>query len=159
MHAKEKARVAAGFLVRSAVGLSWVDRLPATATTTAATAATAAIATATAATAAVATATAARTTATTTGAGTILRFVDAQRTPAHGVAVQRLDRTGRIILRHFDEAEAARTTGITVNRQRHRLDGTMLREQRTNRRLVCRKRQIAYINFRHLWKHSLVTHT
>jgi hypothetical protein len=35
----------------------------------------------------------------------------------------------------------------------------MLREQRTNRRLVCRKRQIAYINFRHLWKHSLVTHT
>jgi hypothetical protein len=31
----------------------------------------------------------------------------------------------------------------------------VLREQGTDRRLVCRKRQVAYVNFRHLWKHSL----
>ena len=98
-------------------------------------------------------------TTTATGAGTILSLVHTQRATAHRVAVQGLDRTSRIFLRHFDKAETARTTGITIDRQGHRLNRTVLREQGANRCLVCRERQVAYINFRHLWKHSLINQT
>jgi hypothetical protein len=30
----------------------------------------------------------------------------------------------------------------------------VLSEQRTDRSLICRERQVTNINFRHLWKHS-----
>jgi hypothetical protein len=127
--------------------------LPATAATTAATAATAAIATATAAAAAEAT----RTSTTATGAGTILRFVYAQRATAHRVAVQSLNGASCVILTHFDEAETTRTTRITVDRKSDRSHLTVLCKQRADSRFVSGKRQIAYVNFCHLWKHSLTT--
>lgn len=115
---KKKARVSTGLF---RYDLSYDGLLPATAAAVAAaeaaaTAATAAIATATAAAAAAEATAAARTSATATGAGTILRFIDAQRTTTHGIAVQRLDCAGRIFLRHFDKAETARTTRITIDR-------------------------------------------
>lgn len=122
-------------------------------------AATAAVAAAESTAAATTAETAARTTAAATGAGTILSLVHTQRATAHRVAVQGLDRASRVILRHFDEAETAGTTGVTIDRQRNRLNRTVLREQGANRCLVCRKRQVAYINFRHLWKHSLINQT
>ena len=129
-------------------------------TAAAATAAiTAAVAAAESTAAATTAETAARTTAAATGAGTILSLVHTQRATAHRVAVQGLDRASRVILRHFDEAETAGTTGVTIDRQRNRLNRTVLREQGANRCLVCRKRQVAYINFRHLWKHSLINQT
>ena len=129
----------------------------ATAAVAAATTAAAAIATATAATAAIAAATAA---ARTTRAGTILRLVDAQRTTPHGIAVQRLDRPGRIGLGHFNETEAARAARFAVDRQRHGLYRAVLGEQVPNRGFVSRERQIAYVDFRHLLEHQMKnTHT
>jgi len=58
--------------------------------------------------------------------GTILGFVHAQRTTLHRIAVERLDRSRGIFLRHFDEAEATGTTRFTIHRQRNRFDGAML---------------------------------
>jgi hypothetical protein len=114
---------------------------------------TVAAATAAAAEAATRTTTAAaRTTATTAaaaGAGTILRFVDAQRTSAHVEAVQRLHGALCISLRHLDEAEAARPTGFTVGRQSDGLDGAMLREEVTHFALGGRERQVAHVNLGH----------
>ena len=141
-------------------------RLPATAaaaTTTAAavaaaTAAAATVATATAATAAIAAtaaaATAAEAAATAAGARTILRLVDTQRATAHRVAVEGLDRARGVFLGHLDEAEATRTTRITVDRQGHGSHSAMLGEQGAHSRLVRRERQVTDIDFRHLWKHS-----
>jgi len=122
--------------------------------------ATAAAATATAATATVATATAAaeaatRTTATATSAGTILRFIDAQRATAHRVAVEGLNGASCVILTHFNKAETARTTGITIDRKSDRSHFAVLSKQRADCRFISGKRQVAYVNFCHLWKHSL----
>jgi len=125
--------------------------LPATAAATTATAGAATVATATAATPTEAT----RTTATATSAGTILRFVDAQRATAHRVAVEGLNGASRVILTHFNKAETARTTGITVDRKGDRSHLAMLCEQRADCRFISGKRQVAYVNFCHLWKHSL----
>ena len=77
-------------------------------------------------------------------------IIDAQGTPPHRIAVQRLDRSGRIGLGHFDEPEAARTARVTVDRQGHGLDRAVLGEQVPHRGFVSRERQVAYIDFRHL---------
>jgi len=124
--------------------------LPATAATTTATAATATVATATAAAEA-----ATRTTATATSAGTILRFIDAQRATAHRVAVEGLNGASCVILTHFNKAETARTTGITIDRKSDRSHFAVLSKQRADCRFISGKRQVAYVNFCHLWKHSL----
>jgi hypothetical protein len=145
-----------GFLPAAAAAVAAAESTAAAAAAAITAAAFAAAESTAAATAAESTA---RTTTAATGAGAILSLVHTQRATAHRVAVQGLDRTSRIFLRHFDKAETAGTTRITINRQGHRLDRTMLREQGTNRCLVCRERQVAYINFRHLWKHSLINQT
>jgi len=149
---KEKGPVInRAFLVRPRCG-ERQRALPATAAATTATAATAAVATATTAAAAEA---ATRTTATATGAGTILRFIDAQRATAHRVAVEGLNGASCVILTHFNKAETARTTGITIDRKSDRSHFAVLSKQRADCRFISGKRQIAYINFCHLWKHSL----
>jgi hypothetical protein len=140
---KKKARIAAGLFALKRV----LRGLPAT--TAAAAATTAAIATATAATAAIATATAAA-----AAARTILCFINAKRATAHAVAVQCLDRTGRILLRHFNETETALAACFAINREGHRFDISVLSEQRTYGIFICGKGQVAHINFCHLWNNS-----
>jgi hypothetical protein len=125
--------------------------LPATAAATTAPAA-ATVATATTAAAAEATRTTAATAART---GTILRFVNAQRATAHRVAVEGLNGASRVILTHFNKAETARTTGITIDRKGDRSYLAVLCKQRADCRFISGKRQVAYVNFCHLWKHSL----
>lgn len=116
------------------------SNLPAVATTAAAT---------TAAVTATEAATAARTPTTPTGAWLVLSLVDAQLTTTHVVAVQALDRPGRIGLAHLDEPESAGAACLAIGRQRHGLDSSMLREQLANIRLASAERQIAYIDFGH----------
>jgi hypothetical protein len=120
-------------------------RLPATAATATTAAATAAVATATAATAT-------RTTTTATSAGLVLGFIDAQRTAAHRVTIQRLDCARGISLRHFHEAESTRATRFPVSRKRNGLHRAMLREQRAHCSLIRRKREVAYVNLRHEYR-------
>jgi hypothetical protein len=149
---KEKGPVInRAFFVRPSCG-ERQRALPATAAATTAPAA-ATVATATAAAAAEATRTTAAATAARTG--TILRFVNAQRATAHRVAVEGLNGASRVILTHFNKAETARTTGITIDRKSDRSHFAMLCEQRADCRFISGKRQIAYVNFCHLWKHSL----
>jgi hypothetical protein len=59
----------------------------------------------------------ATTAATTTAAAAwlILGFVDFERSSAHVLAIEILDRTGRIGAWHFDESEAARASGFTIH--------------------------------------------
>jgi hypothetical protein len=124
------------------------SNLPAIAATTA---------TATATVATTATATAARTSAaaaTTTSAGLVLSFVDAQLSATHIVTVQALNGAGCIGLAHFNEPESAWASRLTIGRQRHGLDGPVLREQCAYVRLAGAKRQIAYIDFGHKFRHS-----
>src|SRR5262245_29568122 len=118
-----------------------LSRLPATAT--AAATATGAEATTTAAAATRAEAAAA---ARTRAAGTILRLVDAQLTATHREAIQRLDGLGGLGLRHLDEAEPARTTGLTVSRQGDVLDRAVLREQVAHLGFGRRERQVSNID-------------
>ena len=82
----------------------------------------------------------------TRAARTILRFVDAQLTAAHREAIQRLDGLDGLGLRHLDEAEAARTTGFAVSRQRDVLDSPVLREQVAHLGLGRRERQVSNID-------------
>jgi hypothetical protein len=113
-------------------------------------AATAAAATTAAAT--VATATAAAIAATTTAATAtrlVLSLIDAQRTAAHRVTVQRLNGASSIGLGHFHEPEATRATRLSVGRECNGLNRAMLREQRTDRSLIRRKREVANVNLRH----------
>ena len=70
-----------------------------------------------------ATLTAAATTAT---AGLVLRFVDLERTPAHVLAIEVLNRSRRIGTRHFHEAEAARSPGFAIHDQCNRIDRAVL---------------------------------
>ena len=121
------------------------SNLPAIAATTA---------TATAAVATTAAATAARTSAAATSAGLVLSFVDAQLPTTHIVAVQALNGAGCIGLAHFNEPESAGASRLTIGRQRHGLDGPVLREQCAYVRLAGAKRQIAYIDFGHKFRHS-----
>jgi hypothetical protein len=113
------------------------DRLPATATTAAAT--TTARTARTAATAA----------ATTTATLTFLRFIDAQRTTTHVLAIQGLDGALCIGAGHLDKAKATRTTRFAIVDQRDGLDSAVLFEQLTDLSFVGRKRQVTHIDFRH----------
>jgi hypothetical protein len=121
------------------------SNLPAIAATT--TAATAAVATTAAAT------TAARTSAA-ASAGLVLSFVDAKLPATHIVTVQALNGAGCIGLAHFNEPETARASRFAIGRQRHGLNGPVLREQCANVRLAGAERQIAYIDFGHKFRHS-----
>src|ERR1700719_1901587 len=67
--------------------------------------------------------------------GTILRLIDLQWATAHIGTVEVLDRAGRIGLAHLDKATPARPTCFPIDRERDRLDGAMLREQRANFRI------------------------
>ena len=110
-----------------------------TATTTVATTATAA--------------TAARTYAA-ASAGLVLSFVDAELSATHIVTVQALNGPGCIGLAHFNEPETTRASRFAIGRQRHGLNGPVLREQCANVRLAGAERQIAYIDFGHKFRHS-----
>src|SRR5512138_1210684 len=121
-----------------------VRGLPATAAATTVTTTAAATATTTAAVAATAAATTAA-----TAAGLVLRFVDLQRPATHVLAIQVLDRPGRIGAGHFDEAEPTGTAGLTIVDQADRLDGAVLLEQRAHRGFIGAKGQVAHINLAH----------
>jgi hypothetical protein len=123
------------------------SNLPAIAATTATAAATTVTTTSTAATAT-------RTSAAATSAGLVLSFVDAELAATHIVTVQALNGAGCIGLAHFNEPETTRASRFAIGRQRHGLDGPMLREQCANVRLAGAERQIAYIDFRHKFRHS-----
>src|SRR6188474_711670 len=78
-----------------------------------------------------------------------LRLVHLERTTVHLVAVQALDAAGGIGLRHLDEAEATRLTGVTIGDQGDRLDRPVLRKQRPDSRFIGGERQVAYVNLSH----------
>ena len=120
----------------------------------AAAAATTAVAAATTAAAAAA-AVAAATTAAATAAGLVLRFIDAQSTTAHVLAVDGLDGARSISLAHLDEAEAAGATGFAIHREGNRLNGAVRCEQRADLIFGSGKRQIADINLGHVAHLSL----
>ena len=96
----------------------WVWRLVAPVAAAAAAAAVATTAVAAATTAAVTTTAAAVAVATTTAAAAALlagaSFADGEVATAEVGAVQSLDGFGGIFVGHFDEAEAARASGLTV---------------------------------------------
>ena len=85
----------------------------------------------------------------------LLRFIDAQRTATHVLAIQGLDRALCVCARHFDEAEAARAARFAIVDQRHGLHLPVLLEQRTDVLLSSGKRQISNVDFRHTDKLSL----
>ena len=63
------------------------------------------------------------------GALTLLGLVHLERSAVEVGAVERLHGARRIGIRHLDEAETARTAGVTVRDQRDLLDRPMLREK------------------------------
>src|SRR5580698_11468867 len=73
-------------------------------------------------------ATAAATTTAATAGLTRLRFIDAQRTAAHVLAVQLADSGCSGGLVHLDEAEATGASGLAVRDQLHRMNGAELLE-------------------------------
>jgi hypothetical protein len=79
----------------------------------------------------------------------LLRFIDAQRTATHVLAIQGLDGALCIGTGHFDEAKATGTTSVAVVDQRYRLHGTVRFEQSANILFSCIERQIANVDFRH----------
>jgi hypothetical protein len=74
------------------------------------------------------------TAATTTGA--LLSLIHLQRSPVDIVAIQGLHGARSICASHFNEAEAARPTGVAIIDQRNRLYSAVLFEQRTHRGFV-----------------------
>src|SRR5690348_8925337 len=86
---------------------------------------------------------------------TRLRFVHAQRTAAHVLAVQFADSGLRGGLIHLDEAEAAGAAGLAIGDQFHRVHGAELLELLTDFIFIGGERQIAHINRRHTINHSL----
>jgi len=82
--------------------------------------------------------------------GLRLGFVHLQRATVHLVAIEALDGAGGVRIRHLDEAEAARTTGVTVVDQGDGLDGAVRREQRADGGLVGRERKVSNVDLAHL---------
>src|SRR5579862_1110896 len=101
------------------------------------------------ATAATAAVTTARTTTTAAGAGTILRLIDLQWASAHVDAIEILDGTRGIGLAHLNEAKAARTASVPIDRERHRLDGAVRSKQGTDLRICRGKGKVPNVNFSH----------
>jgi hypothetical protein len=105
----------------------------------------------TAATTAAAAATTATATARTTAAGgTLLRFVNTERTPAHVFAIQRLNGASRIGAGHFDEAEATWTSRFAIIDERDGFHGAMSFKQLAHLTFVCRERQVTNIDLCHI---------
>src|SRR5688572_5622780 len=94
--------------------------------------------------------TAERATATLTGAGrTFLRFIDAQRTAVHLVAVEALDRGLRLARTHLDETEATGFARFAVVDQLYGVDLAMALEEHLDVLLGRGEGQIAHIDRRH----------
>jgi hypothetical protein len=148
---KRKARRSGPFISRES------GALPATTAPATPTPPTTAAATRTEATATARTTAATRTATTAATAGTILRFIDAQLTTAQREAVQRLDGLRSLGLRHFNEAKAARPTGLTIGRQRNGLDRAMCGEQVANLRFSRRKGQVSNIDLHDSSSHFSLT--
>ena len=125
----------------------------AAASTVAAATATVATATSTVAattTAATVTTAAAATTAAATAAATatfpLACFIHAQLAAFDVMAVQARNRSLRVRVRHFDETETAEAAGLAIVDQPHRVHGTVLRKQHTDRFLIGGIRQVAYVD-------------
>jgi len=90
-------------------------------------------------------------TATRTAASALscLSLVHSEQSPAHLFAIQGLNGTLRVSARHFHETKTTWASRFTVADQRDRLDRAMLLEQLANLSLVCREREVAYIDLRH----------
>ena len=99
-------------------------------------------------------ATTAAATAATAATRTVLGFVDTQRTTAHVGAIQCLNGTSSVLLRHFNKTEPALAASLAINRKGDRFDRAVLGKQGTNRIFIGGKGQIAHINFCHLWNNS-----
>ena len=122
-----------------------------------ASAAAAAATTATTAETATAAATTTRATTAATRAGTILRLIDLQRATAHVDAIEILDGTRRVGLAHLNEAKAARTSSVAIDRKRHRLNRTVSSEQGADLFIRSSKGKIPNVNFSHVNKNSNIT--
>ena len=81
----------------------------------------------------------------------VLRLVDFQRAAAEVRAIQRLHGARCFITRHFDESEPPWLTGGPVHHDGNRLDGAVSRKRGTHGFFGRRKRQIANIEFGHVW--------
>ena len=91
------------------------------------------------------------------GAGRVLRLIDLQGATTHIDAIEILDGSGGIRLTHFDKTEAARTSGVPIDRKRHRLDRTVRRKQSAYLRIRRGKGKIPNVNFSHVSKNSKLT--
>jgi hypothetical protein len=143
----EPDRDASGSAMRRGLRRDAVARLPA-------------IAAAAGAAAAAAVAAPAAWTATTARARLVLRLVDAQCPAAHLMTVEVLDGACSVCLTHLHEAEATWPPGLTVGRQRDRLDRAVLGKQRAHIRLSGGEREIPDVNLGHamiLWMQSTQT--
>jgi hypothetical protein len=78
-----------------------------------------------------------------TGAFFILRLVDLESAAIEIGAIQRLNGSGGIGLRHLYEAKAARPTRVTVGDQRDLLDGPVVGKKGTHRLIGRGEREIA----------------
>src|SRR5690349_1222627 len=84
---------------------------------------------------------------TTTAARLVLRFIHLQRTTAEVAAVQRLHRLLRVGVRHFDESESTRLTGVAIVDQGNLLDAAVLGKQCTDGVFGGGEGQISNIEF------------
>jgi hypothetical protein len=84
-----------------------------------------------------------------TAAGTILRFIDAQRASAHVEAIQRFHCLLCFRLGHLDETETARAARITIRREGYGFNRAVLCEQIAHLAFCRSKRQVAYVDLSH----------
>jgi hypothetical protein len=87
--------------------------------------------------------------ATAAAASAILGFVDLEGTAIEVLAVQGLHGAGCIGVRHFDEAEAAGPTRLTIIDQRNFLDRTVGGKQGAHGVFRCCEGKIANVQFSH----------
>lgn len=75
----------------------------------------------------------------------LLRFVHLQRASAEISAVQCLNGSCRIRIRHLDEPESTRTSGVAIGDQRYLLDRAVIGEQGANGLVSRRKGKISNV--------------
>src|SRR5205807_6372877 len=83
--------------------------------------------------------------ATATGALALLSLADFEGATVEVGGVQRLHGSRGVGIRHLNEAETTRATRVTVDDQRHFLDGTVLGKQGAHGLIGRREWQISYI--------------
>jgi hypothetical protein len=79
----------------------------------------------------------------------ILSLIDLERAAIEVGAVQCLHGTRCVGIRHLDEAEATRPTGVAIRDERNLLDRSMGREQRAHGVFCGGERQIADVKLGH----------